>query len=288
MTKAKINKGAAAVPPPASPALMKAFGIAKPVIGMIHVGALPGTPKYKGGGLRPIVSEAVKEARIYRDAGIDVLMIENMHDIPYLNGAVGPEIVSAMSVVGYEVKKAAKLSCGIQILAGANREAIAAAHAAGLDFVRAEGFVFAHVADEGIIESCAGDILRYKKSIGADNIMVFCDVKKKHSSHAITSDVDIAETAHAAEFFLADGVIVTGAATGMEASVEEVRAVKKTVKIPVLVGSGVTYDNVERYLHAADALIIGSYFKVCGNWVNTVDSDRVKKFMEKVRKIREN
>lgn len=263
-----------------------AFRLEKSIIGMIHVGALPGTPKYAGGGLKPVVDQAVKEAKIYRDAGIDVLMIENMHDIPYLNGAVGPEITSAMSVVGYEVKKAAKLPCGVQVLAGANREAIAVAHSAGLDFVRAEGFVFAHVADEGVIESCAGDILRYRKSIGADGVRVFCDIKKKHSSHAITADVSIADTAHAAEFFLADGVVVTGAATGKEASLEEVRAVKSAVKIPVLVGSGVTYDNVERYLRAADALIIGSYFKVCGDWNNPVDCDRVKKFMEKVRKIR--
>ena len=49
----------------------------------------------------------------------------------------------------------------------------------------------------------------------------FTDIKKKHSSHAITADVSIAETGHAAEFFLSDGVIVTGVSTGTEADLDE-------------------------------------------------------------------
>jgi len=116
--------------------------------------------------------------------------------------------------------------------------------------------------------------------------MVFTDIKKKHSSHSITADTTIGETAHAAEFFLSDGLIVTGVATGAEASIDEINAVKKSVKIPVMVGSGVTYENVEDYLDSADALIIGSYFKKDGKWENTVDAGRTKKFMEKVRKLR--
>ena len=103
---------------------------------------------------------------------------------------------------------------GLQVLAGANREALAVAFAAGAAFVRCEGFVFAHVADEGLMESDAGALLRYRRAIGAEGVRVFADVKKKHSAHAITADVELADTAHAAEFFLADGVIVTGVATG--------------------------------------------------------------------------
>ncbi len=261
------------------------FGVKKPVIAMIHVGALPGTPGY-GGSVKNIIETVRSEAAMYKKAGVDAIAIENMHDIPYLKNHVGPEITSVMSICGFEAKALSGLPCGIQILAGANREAMASAHAAGLDFIRAEGFVFAHVADEGIIESNAGDILRYRKMIGAENIMVFTDIKKKHSSHSITADTTIGETAHAAEFFLSDGLIVTGVATGAEASIDEINAVKNSVKIPVMVGSGVSYENVEEYLDSADALIIGSYFKKAGKWENTVDLDRTKKFMEKVRKLR--
>ena len=256
------------------------------IIGMIHVDALPGTPKSKN-NMRIIIEKAKKEAEIYKKAGIDAVMLENMHDVPYLNKEIGPEIISAMTAVCVEVKKIlSDISCGIQILAAANKEALAIAKAAELNFIRVEAFVFAHIADEGIIESCAGEIMRYRKQISAENILVLADIKKKHSSHSITADVDIIETAHAVEFFMGDGVIVTGIATGCEANLKEVESVKKGVKIPVLVGSGVTYENVGSYLKIADALIIGSYFKKKGYWENEVDYARVKKFMDKVRKIR--
>lgn len=257
----------------------------KAIIGMIHVDPLPGTPRFQG-DMAAVIAKAKAEALIYKEAGIDLLAIENMHDIPYLNRRVGPEIVAAMTVVGYEVKNATGLRCGIQILAGANFEAVGAAYAAGMDFVRAEGFVFAHVADEGLIDGQAGALLRYRRQIGAGEILVLTDIKKKHSSHALTADVDIVETAHAAEFFLSDGVIVTGVATGTEASLEELQQVKDAVNIPVLVGSGVTLENVDRYLALADGLIIGSYFKHGGHWSQGVEAERVRTFMAKVDKLR--
>jgi len=128
--------------------------------------------------------------------------------------------------------------------------------------------------------------MRAKLCVTADEILVLTDIKKKHSSHAITADVDIVETAHAAEFFLSDGVIVTGMATGTEASLAELEQVKEAVDIPVLVGSGVTLENVDRYLALADGLIIGSYFKRNGHWTQGVDAERVKRFMDRVNRLR--
>jgi hypothetical protein len=256
----------------------------KPIIGMIHVDPLPGTPQFSR-GMPEIIARAKAEAQIYKDAGIDALMIENMHDVPYLKQKAGPEIVGAMAVVGYEIKNVTGLPCGVQILAGANTEALGVALAAGLDFVRVEGFVFAHVADEGIIDGCAGDILRYRRQIGADDILVLTDIKKKHSAHALTVDVDVMETARAAEFFLSDGLIVTGTVTGAEVNLEELRNVKKEVNIPVLVGSGITPENVDRYLAIADALIIGSYFKKNGHWAEAVDLNRVQTLMDTVNRL---
>jgi len=166
------------------------------------------------------------------------------------------------------------LVLGVQVLAGANREALAIAHACDADFVRVEGFAFAHVADEGLIESCAGELLRYRRALGADRVQVFADIKKKHSAHAITADVSLEETARAAEFFLADAVIVTGIATGVEASGEDVNAVAGAVSIPVLIGSGVTPTNVARFA-GAHGYIVGSAMKQGGHWSNPLDRGAV-------------
>ncbi|XP_071424018.1 uncharacterized protein F13E9.13, mitochondrial-like isoform X2 [Pithys albifrons albifrons] len=289
------------------------------VIGMVHVAALPGTPR-SSLPLTQIIDQACQEAEVYRDAGVakhpqlpqplptalvlqsllqprcssldplqhlnifpelrspeqlklpkldyhqllriksierDGLIIENMHDVPYTL-CPGPEVTAALAVVGAAVRQSCpRLALGVQVLSAANRPALAVALAAGLDFIRAEGFVFSHVADEGIINACAGDLLRYRKQIGAENIQIFADIKKKHSAHALTADVSVAQTAEAAQLFLADGVVLTGTATGLPTDPRELQEVKHAVKIPVLIGSGVTLENVRNYLDAS-ALIIGS------------------------------
>ncbi|HEX5221128.1 MAG TPA: BtpA/SgcQ family protein [Verrucomicrobiae bacterium] len=250
----------------------------KPIIAMIHLGALPGTPA-NGLSLADIETQALHEARIFREAGVHGLMLENMHDTPYLRGRVGPEIVAGMAIIARAVKEANKLPCGVQVLAGANLEAMAVAHAAGLDFIRAEGFAFAHVADEGIIQSSAAELLRYRRSIGADSIQVWADVKKKHSSHAITADVDIGETAHAVEFMRGDAVIVTGSVTGDAPQRSDVLAAKRKTRLPVLLGSGVTAGNLRSFFAAADGFIVGSEFKQGGHWSRGVDPKRVEQFM---------
>ncbi len=257
---------------------MTIFKSTKPVIGMIHLDALPGTPASRL-GVREIETKALAEAKIYRAAGIHGVAIENMHDTPYLRGGVGPEITATMAVIARAIKDATGLPTGAQVLAGANNEAIAVAHAAGLDFVRVEGFAFAHVADEGIIESSAATLLRYRRQVGAEHVQVWADVKKKHSSHAITGDISIAETAHAAEFMRADAVIVTGTVTGDAPAIEDINAVKKKCHIPVVLGSGVTAENLAQFYPRADGFIVGSYFKVDGLWSNALDAKRVKRFM---------
>jgi membrane complex biogenesis BtpA family protein len=254
------------------------FGTHRALIAIVHVGALPGTPSARG-PLDALIERAVAEAAIYREEGCTAIGIENMHDRPYLKGGVGPEIVSAMTAVAREVKHRTALPIGIQILAGANREALAVAHAAGADFVRVEGYVFAHVADEGLIDGCAGDLLRYRRAIGAEDVLIFADVKKKHAAHAITADVSIAETAQAAEFFLADGVIVSGAATGAEASPDELHAVVDAVNMPVLVGSGLRPDNLHRF-RLAHGFIVGSSLKEGGRWDRPVDRAAVRQFIQ--------
>uniref|UniRef100_A0A674KFF5 Uncharacterized protein n=2 Tax=Emydidae TaxID=8476 RepID=A0A674KFF5_9SAUR len=202
---------------------LKLFGRLKSVvIGMVHVGALPGTPR-SSLPLTQITDKACHEAEIYKDAGVDGLIVENMHDLPY-TVYVGPEITAAMAVISAAVKHTCpRLPLGIQILCSANQQAVAVALAAGLDFIRVEGFVFSHVADEGMINACAGDLLRYRKQIGAQHVQIFADIKKKHSAHALTADVSISETAKAAEFFLADGIVLTGTATGMQADPKELK-----------------------------------------------------------------
>ncbi len=251
------------------------------LIGMVHVGALPGTPR-SSQRVDSLVDQAVHEAKQLEDAGFDAVIIENMHDTPYVHGeALGPEIVAAMTKVVGAVVWTLDIPVGVQILSGGNKHAIAVAHACGAAFIRCENFAFAHVADEGLLaEAEAGGLLRYRRAIGADHVKVFCDIKKKHASHALTGDLSIEDVAHGADFFGADGLIVTGTSTGKPTDLGDVRAVRDATTLPVLVGSGVTPDSVRSLSEFADALIVGSWIKRDGHWMNPVDPDRAKALVD--------
>ncbi|KAK2949040.1 putative Photosystem I biogenesis protein BtpA [Blattamonas nauphoetae] len=261
----------------------------KSLIGMVHVRALPGTPM-NSLPIEEIVSIAVKEAKQLEEAGFDMICVENMHDTPYLNRNVGPEIVACMTVVCHAIRQAIKVPFGIQILAGANKEALATAFATGASFIRCEGFVFSTVADEGIMNSDAAELLRYRHAIGADKICIFTDIKKKHSSHSLTSDIDIAEMAKAAHFYRSDGVIVTGISTGQPADENELVAVRKAVptsQVQVLIGSGITPSNLVHYWDNANAFIVGSYIKEDGDWERPIDMERARAVVAAANALRQ-
>lgn len=212
-----------------------------------------------------------------------------MHDIPYVRSSkFGPEIVASMTAVASEVQRVikGKIPMGVQVLACGGKEALAVAKATNCQFIRNEGFVFSHIGDEGFIDSNAGDLLRYRKAIDAEEILIFSDIKKKHSSHAITADVSLLETALAAKFFKADGVIITGKSTGHAADEDEFKTLKNSnLNLPVLIGSGVTKDNLHNYI-SSDAMIIGSHFKIDGKWDNALSPDRIIDFMERFESLK--
>jgi predicted TIM-barrel enzyme len=135
---------------------------------------------------------------------------------------------------------------------------------------------FAHIADEGLIESSAAELLRYRRAIGAERVQIWADVKKKHSSHAITADIGVAETARAAEFMRADAVIVTGTVTGEGPRPDDVAAVRRATTLPVWLGSGATPANVAALSAFADGFIVGSAFKAGGRWTGPVQASRVR------------
>ncbi len=260
---------------------------------MIHLAPTPGAPfcRDSRSAAAATAAQAAREAEILADAGFDALMIENMHDRPYLHAVHGPEVVAVMTRAALAVQQvldrrrrpSRPLPLGVQVLSGGAREALAIALAVDGRFVRVENFVFAHVADEGLLERAeAGPLLRYRKALGAEHIALFADIKKKHASHALTADVSLSESVEAAAFFAADGVIVTGQATGKPAALTDIQAARQAIdggpgpRIQLLVGSGVTPETAAPLLEVADALIVGSWFKRGGDWRQPPDARRAR------------
>lgn len=265
------------------------------IIGMIHVRPLPGTPACnKQFDIQQLVDHACNDALIFVRQGLHGILVENMFDRPYIkHDDAGPEITATMTRVCSEVRRVVpeRIPCGVQILAGLNHEALAVAIASQFQFIRVEGFVFSHVADEGLMTTaCAGPLLRYRRQIDAEHILVLTDIKKKHCSHSITDDLDLTETARAARFFLTDGLIITGRETGDPPTLTDFDQINQSLiddHVPLLIGSGLTVENLSGFFKNKNiaAAIVGSHFKHKGKWFNSLCEDNVQTFMHKYNQL---
>ena len=246
---------------------------------MIAVLPLPGSPLYDGDDQK-IINQALADLDVYKKAGVDSLLLENDHDLPYIQPPLDEEGIALMMEIAKEVRKRFDGPIGIQMLEAANITSLEIAAEADLDYIRVEAFVFAHVGGSGIINGSAGKILRRRKELKAEHIRVFADDKKKHGSHSLTIDLDIKDEIMQAEFFLVDGVIVTSQFTGMNPDKDDLVKAKSATKLPVLIGSGMTAENIKDYLPFADGFIVGSYFRKDGKFLEKLEPERLNNFMK--------
>lgn len=224
-----------------------------------------------------IYDACMRDAEAYIEGGLNGLIVENHGDVPFLKPEdIGPETTGFLSVITDRIVDAFDCPIGINVLANAPIPALAAATASGAHFIRVNQWANAYVANEGFMEGRAGEALRYRAALHAQHIKVFADSHVKHGSHAIVADRAVGELTRDLAFFDADAVIATGQRTGNTATMEEIDEIGTATSLPVLVGSGVTADNVSAILKRTDGVIVASSLKRDGDWWNEVEIERVK------------
>jgi uncharacterized protein len=273
--------------PPKRNALEELFGVRKPIIGVVHLQALPGAPRYAGAPMREIYAAAVADARALAGGGIDGIIVENASDMPFRRPEnIGPETVAALTAACLEIRAAVDTPIGITCVANGVIPAFAIAKAVGARWVRANQWVNAYVANEGFLNGPAPEAMRYRSAIGATDVRIFADVHVKFGAHAITADRSIPEQATDAEWFDADVLIASGTRTGSPTSPREVEEVRSGTTLPVIVGSGLNPDQVPSLFAVADGAIVGQWLKHDGVWWNPVDPARVERLFNAVAKLR--
>jgi hypothetical protein len=237
--------------------------------------------------MRDIYAAAVADARALASGGVDGIMVENASDMPFARPEdIGPETVAALTAACLEVGGAVDRPIGITCVANGVIPALGIAKAVGARWVRANQWVNAYVANEGLMDGPAPRAMRYRAAIGAQDVHIFADVHVKFGAHAITADRTIADQATDAEWFDADVLIATGLRTGSPTTPEEVQAVRAGTNLPVIVGSGLDAAQVPTLLGAADGAIVGQWLKHDGLWWNPVDPRRVETLMRAVTSMR--
>jgi hypothetical protein len=246
------------------------------LIGVIHLPALPGSPRH----LLPmdeIVNRALADAQTLKEASFDAVCIENFGDVPFVRTALPPASVAAMALVGDHVRRTARLPIGINALRNDALAALGIASAAGASFIRVNVHTGVSATDQGLIEGSAGETLRYRRQL-AGRIAILADVHVKHGTPI--SEPDIARAAKDTAYRgLADGLIVTGPATGEAVDPDDLRRVREAVPDRRLfVGSGATCETVASLLSLATGVIVGTGIKLDRDPANPIDPVLAGKF----------
>jgi membrane complex biogenesis BtpA family protein len=241
----------------------------KPILGMIHLPALPGAPR-NSMTLDELIGFALDETAKLEEAGIDGMIVENVGDTPFFREGVPAVTVAAMSVIVREVVRRAHVPIGVNMLRNAWEEAISVAYIAGADFIRCNVVIGAYVTDQGIIQGCAAELARLRRSLDRD-ILVFGDVHVKHA-HPLF-DVPLVDAARdLAERGGVDAVIVSGARSPDPPSFEMVSSVAAAIELPVLIGSGIGQANARELYELSGGIVLGEVdFKINREWGGASD-----------------
>ena len=257
------------------------FKTPRPLLGMLHLPPLPGSPNYAG-NMQNVIDAALHDAKILSETRFAGLIIENLGDAPYYPDHVPAETVAAMSVVAAHVRRQTKLPVGVNVLRNDAQSAMAIAATADLQFIRVNILIGTSVTDQGVISGQAHLLARTRRRLRAENVLIFADIRVKHAAPLVDREL-AQEIDDLFERALADAIIVSGTGSGKPVDANFLREVKKlSGDRPVLIGSGLNLENAKDLLAVADGAIVGSSIKIQGEIHHRVDPERVKKLSAKI------
>jgi len=256
----------------------KIFAVKKPIIGMIHLPALPGTAAGRQARFSELVSYALTELDALQRGGVNGVIVENFWDLPYFPAETPAVTIASLAAVAGAIIQRAVVPVGVNILYNDFRGELAVARAVGAAFIRSEVFVDPSISETGLIPASAPYLVRERAALAADDVAILSDVQGKNTTPRWQRPV-IESAIDAEKRGLADAIVVTGAGTGKSASLDDLIQVKAAISAPLLAGSGVTPASLPDILSACDGAIVGSFFKKDGNIKAPTDIDRVKELM---------
>lgn len=262
------------------------FPAPAPVIGMIHLAPLPGSPGW-GGSLETVIHTAVRDAGILAEEGVDGVLVENLGDAPFLPGPVPPETVAAMSVVVERLRSLVigRVAWGVNVLRNDARGALAVAAASGASFIRVNVHLGIQATDQGWIEGRGYETMRLRASL-APRVAVLADACVKHARPPAPLPLT-EEVADLVERGLVDAVLVTGSRTGSPPTDHDLREARTAARgIPVLAASGIDASSVAGVLSLCDGVIVGTALQQAGQTGASIDRRRVRRFLEAARSAR--
>ena len=262
------------------------FNTDKPIIAMCHLQAMPSDPGYKSSiGMKNVIEAAKKDLLALQEGGVDGVMFSNEFSLPYLL-KVKQVTVAAMGRIIGELMDYIKIPYGVNVLWDPYASLDLAA-AVDAKFVR-EIFSGVYASDFGLWNTNFGDVVRHQYAIGAENVKLLFNIVPEAAKYL--AEREITEIASSTVFnHHPDALCVSGLVAGVETDTTTLKQVKEAVSDTIVfANTGVNINNVEEQLSIADGAVVATTFKVGGVFENLVDVNRVRAFMDRVKKFREN
>jgi membrane complex biogenesis BtpA family protein len=259
----------------------RVFGAGKPVIGMVHIGALPGSPLFDPA--LDLGAAARADLLAVQAAGFDAVMFGNENDRPY-EFSVDTASTATMAAIIGQLKSEIIVPFGVNVLWDP-MSSIALGTATGAGFVR-EIFTGSYASDMGPWTPDAGKAMRYRDRLGRSDMAMLYNISAEFA-HSLDQR-SLPDRARSAVFSsIPDAVLVSGQITGEAAALSDLEAVKAVLPdIAVMANTGVKHETVGDVLSIADGCIVGSSLKVDGDTWNAIDPERASDFMDRARKAR--
>lgn len=258
--------------------LKRLFKTPNPIVGVVHLLPLPTSPRW-GGSLKAVIDRAEQEATALASGGVHGIIVENFFDAPFTKSQVDPAVVSAMTIVIDRLMNLVTLPIGVNVLRNDAHSAIAIASVVKAQFIRVNVLTGVMATDQGLIEGSAHQLLRYRRELGSD-VKILADVLVKHARPLSSPNLTVA-VQDTIERGLADGIVLSGWATGSPPNLEDLELASAAAKgTPVFIGSGASWENVSTLMSAADGVIVSSSLKRHGRIDGPIDPNRVSQFVE--------
>jgi uncharacterized protein len=223
-------------------------------------------------------------ARIFAKAGVPFIKLQ---DQTREAGPMRLEALAVMAALGRFLRSETPgMGLGIIVEAHDPEAAIAIAHAAGADFVRLKVFVGGMMTAQGPRHGIGAQAVAFRESIGGGAIAILADVHDRTAVPLAGETPELA--AEWAQKTGADGLIITGA-DFPDSLVRIERARTAGTRRPVLLGGGVTEDNVKDALAIADGVIVSTSLMRKGALAAEIlkwDADLTQRFMDAAGKAK--
>jgi membrane complex biogenesis BtpA family protein len=263
--------------------LFDTLGKQRTIIGMVHLGPMPGTPFYEEGSYAAVKERAVADGVALYQGGASGCLVQTIDQVYTTVDEADPARTAGVANIVQEIAGSTgpEFQIGVQILRNAIRASLAVAKVSGGSFVRCGALVGRTMTGDGLMDSNPMAVMSYRRQLNAMDIKLIAEIHSMHFKALDgTSPVELARNAVRVG---ADAVSLGDPDENV--TIEMIGAVRQALPdTPIFLPGYTNHDNAARLLPTVDGAFVGTCLEKSG-WASAIDEQRVRAYMDIVSSL---